>query len=224
MLFAGGAARLTALFATHPPLIERINALDPSFREADYPSIDLSTRDHAAAADSIAGFSDVVSAPAGAVQSVNISDSIADAVGRPEPKHVMYAQKLRTSIPTRLYAAAHAPDDALLLAIALSLTSNDSHAQQQLRVIAEQIGQERAGVVEEFHALINSAGPGYRLPLLEIAFPALKSRPAQQIDFLLDLVNKLIQLDAPVDLSEYCFYRILGSHLLQAADPSRTKK
>jgi hypothetical protein len=62
------------------------------------------------------------------------------------------------------------------------------------------------------------------LPLLEIAFPALKSRPLQQIDFLMSLVNKLIQLDGQVDLSEYCFYRILGSHLSQATAPSRKKQ
>jgi len=224
MLFAGGTARLTALFATHPPLIERITALDPGFRESNYPEVDLRTRDLAAKQDAIAGFSDVASASTREIQSVDISDSIADAVGRPEPKHVLYAQKLRSSIPQRLYAAAHAPDDALLLAIALSLSSQDAHARQQLRVIADQIGMERTGVVEEFHALIINAGPGYRLPLLEIAFPALKSRPVQQVEFLLDLVNKLIQLDARVDLSEYCFYRILASHLAQAAEPSRTKK
>ena len=48
MLFAGGTARLTALFATHPPLIERITALDPGFRESNYPEVDLRTRDLAA--------------------------------------------------------------------------------------------------------------------------------------------------------------------------------
>ena len=40
MLFGTGA-RLSGLFATHPPLTERIQALDPSFREADFPRVDL---------------------------------------------------------------------------------------------------------------------------------------------------------------------------------------
>jgi Zn-dependent protease with chaperone function len=40
MLFAGGIAHLRALFATHPPLTERIRALDPGFRESDYPKVD----------------------------------------------------------------------------------------------------------------------------------------------------------------------------------------
>ena len=37
---------LSGMFATHPPLLERIQALDPSFRETDYPKIDR--REHRA--------------------------------------------------------------------------------------------------------------------------------------------------------------------------------
>jgi Zn-dependent protease with chaperone function len=44
MLFGTGS-RLSGLFATHPPLTDRIQALDPGFRAADYPVVDLrSTR------------------------------------------------------------------------------------------------------------------------------------------------------------------------------------
>ena len=38
MLFGSGA-RFTGLFATHPPLTDRIRAIDPSFRESDYPHV-----------------------------------------------------------------------------------------------------------------------------------------------------------------------------------------
>ena len=38
MLFAGGLPRIASLFATHPPLRERIEALDPSFRESEFPA------------------------------------------------------------------------------------------------------------------------------------------------------------------------------------------
>jgi len=218
MLFAGGAARLTSWFATHPPLIERINALDPNFDERDYPEISLQMRDQAARPEAAAGFSAETSAAMSDIQSTSISDTITDAVGQPDPRHVMYAQKLRSSIPEALYAAAHAPDDALLLAIALSISS--SEADQQLRVIEEQIGRERAETIRHYYELIRDAGPVYRLPLLEIAFPMLKNRPAAQIEFLLKIVNKLVQLDGRVNLSEFCFYRILEGHLLQAAQPA----
>jgi Zn-dependent protease with chaperone function len=221
MLFAGGAARLTSLFATHPPLIERINALDPNFDESDYPEISLHTRDQAAKSEAIAGFSAEASAALSAIQSTSIADTVTDAIGRPEPRHVIYAQKLRSSIPPALYAAAHSPDDSLLLAIALSLGSSEAESASQLRLIEEQIGGERTGSIRRFHTLILEAGPGYRLPLLEIAFPMLKKRPAAQIEFLLQLVGKLVRQDGRVNLSEFCYYRILESHLLQAAHPAR---
>ncbi len=48
MLFAGGTARLTSWFATHPPLLERITALDPNFSEKDYPIVDSHTKNLAA--------------------------------------------------------------------------------------------------------------------------------------------------------------------------------
>ena len=223
MLFAGGTSRLTSWFATHPPLIERINALDPAFTEDHYPAIDLRVRDSAARSDSVAGFSDAASARLSGIQSISVSGLIADSVGAPEPRHVMYAQKLRSSIPAALYAAAHEPDEALLLAIALSLGESRDHNVQQLTTIEEQIGAERADVVRQYLGLIMKAGPVYRLPLLEIAFPVLRKRPVQQIEFLLELVRKLIQLDSKVDLSEYCYYRILAGHLKQAVNPTASR-
>jgi len=223
MLFAGGTSRLTSWFATHPPLIERIRALDPAFTENDYPVINLQTRDDAAKPDTVAGFSDAASAMLSGIQGTSVSGLIADSVGTPEPRHVLYAQKLRSSIPALLYAAAHEPDKALLLTIALSLSGNAAHSEQQLTTIAGQIGAERADVIRQYLKLITKAGPVYRLPLLEIAFPVLRKRPVQQIEFLLELIRKLIQLDSKLDLSEFCYYRILASHLDQAVNPAVAK-
>ena len=39
MLFGAGS-KLRGVFATHPPLVERIQALDPSFKESDFPHVD----------------------------------------------------------------------------------------------------------------------------------------------------------------------------------------
>jgi Zn-dependent protease with chaperone function len=220
MLFAGGVARLTSLFATHPPLIERINALDPSFDESEYPDVNLRTRDQAARSEASAGFSAEASAALSGIQSTDIVDTVVEAIGRPEHRHVKFAQNLRSSIPATLYAAAHSPDDSLLLAIALSLAGSESESVQQLRVVEDQIGRQRADKIRQLYAQIQAAGPGYRLPLLEIAFPMLKKRPTAQIEFLLEMIDKLVQLDGRVDLSEFCFYRILQSHLLQASQPA----
>jgi Zn-dependent protease with chaperone function len=222
MLFANGSAKLTSLLATHPPLTKRIQALDPQFREADYPAIDprreppieMPEQSGEAAAGLIAALASGTS--------VVDTSNIADSVGRPQASHVEFARKLRRSIPSSLYAAAHETDNAFLLTIALAL--DDAHAEKQLRLVAEQLGSKRTSVVKEYYEQISAAGAAYRLPLLEIAFPALKARPAAQLEFLLDLIRRLIEADGIVDLREFCFYRILDSQLRQATDPSAAKR
>jgi hypothetical protein len=62
----------------------------------------------------------------------------------------------------------------------------------------------------------------YRLPLLEIAFPALKLRPAAQLEYLVELAGRLIDVDGQVDLYEYCFYRVLRISLGQAVNPAQS--
>ena len=43
------------------------------------------------------------------------------------------------------------------------------------------------------------------------------------MEYLLKLVRRLIEIDDHVDLSEFCLYRVLASHLSQAADPAANK-
>jgi len=221
MLFAKGASSLTSLLATHPPLTKRIQALDPSFREDDYPVIDARSRSTVNESEETAAFAGGAHTPVADNGGSPATGNIADAVGRPEPQHVAFAQQIRSSIPAELYDAAHAPDESFLLALALVL--NPGQVERQLHVIEEQLGAARAGVVRTYFDAAQKIGARYRLPLLEIAFPMLKNRPESQMEFMLQLVRKLIEMDGRIDISEFCFYRILASHLGQATDPTANK-
>lgn len=218
MLFAGGIANLTSLLATHPPLTERIQALDPGFREDDYPDIDPRHRRTVKKSGRAAGFADAAVA---SQDSRTVTGNIAEAIGKPDPEHVEYARRLRGTIPEVLYDAAHAPEEAFLLTVALVL--GGQHAEQQLQLIEEQLGAERAALVRTYFKAVNKVGPRYRLPLLEIAFPMLRARPKSQMEYLLKLVRRLIEIDGHIDLGEFCIYRVLASHLSQAADPLADK-
>jgi Zn-dependent protease with chaperone function len=222
MLFAGGASQLTSLLSTHPPLGERIRALDPQFKESDYPVVDPSKVNATAAARMTEPDAGGRAAGLAAAIPAVVLAGISDSVGQPEAQHISFARQLRRSIPETLYDAAHAADGAYLLTIALSLS--ESHAQQQLQVVEEQLGAARANEIENHFKEIIEAGPTYRLPLLEIAFPMLKQRPEAQLEFLLKLIRRLVELDGEIDLSEFCFYRIVASHLSQAADPVAARK
>jgi len=220
MLFGEGA-KFSRLFATHPPLVERIQALDPNFTAADFPRIDL--RDRGASQDIEAMYSglaaDVTSALASGGAAF-LPDSIAETVGQPDSEHIEYAQHLRQSVPESLYAAAHSSEFAYLLTIALIL-DRDGHAlERQLNLVREQLGAERARLVRNYYDDLARTGAEYRLPLLAIAFPALKLRPSQQLSYLVSVATRIIEIDGEIDFYEYCFYRILMSNLGQAIDPS----
>jgi Zn-dependent protease with chaperone function len=219
MLFGTGS-KLFGWFATHPPLTERIQALDPSFKESDYPRVDfLKTRDtvdDTRGEARASGFSTALASGG----TVVLPATIAESVGQPAPQHVLYAQELRLSIPATLYDAAHSSELAFLLVLSLILDRSGDALDRQFALLEERMGERRTTVIRNYYKEIRSTGEEFRLPLLEISFPALKLRPAPQLSYLVDLASRLIDIDGKVDLYEFCFYRILMVSLGQAVDPS----
>ena len=220
MLFGSGA-KLRGAFATHPPLDERIRALDPHFEPSQYPVIDPRERNVPDREDvrGIASDDGLTRAFAESGRRVLVED-IATSVGSPEDEHVIYAAGIRRSIPTELYDAAHSPELAYLLAVALVLHRDGDVLERQLVICNERLGDERTRIIRRLHAAIIAVGPEFSLPLLEIAFPALKNRPEPHLVFLIELCSRLIDVDGRVDLYEFCFLRILTVNLRQATDPA----
>ncbi len=222
MLFGTGS-RLRGIFATHPPLTERIQALDPNFKASDYPAVDIRTRDTVSGSASAAGLH-AGTTTAVASGGANLPETIAEMVGDPETRHVTFAGQLRRSVPELLYDAAHSDERAYLLTIALILDSSGRDLERQLTLVQERLGAERVQLIRQYYDNICAIGAEYRLPLMEIAFPALKRRPLPQLSYLIDLAQRLIGIDGETDLYEYCYYRILIGNLGQAVDPSARQK
>jgi hypothetical protein len=135
---------------------------------------------------------------------------------------VAYARQFRQSIPATLYDAAHSVELAYLLVIALIIDTGREHSERQLRLAEERLGAERARIVARLHDAVSSMSADHRLPLLDITFPALKLRPPAQLEYLVELAGRLIDVDGQVDLYEYCFYRVLRISLGQAVNPARS--
>ncbi|MDH3578211.1 MAG: M48 family metallopeptidase [Gammaproteobacteria bacterium] len=220
MLFGEGG-KFWGLFATHPPLVERIQALDPSFKASDFPKVDPRQRKTSSSLDAVHhGFADDMTTALASGGVAVLPDSIAESVGQPESAHIEYAQQLRQSVPESLYAAAHSPEFAYLLTIALILHRDGNTVDRQLSLAKEQFGAERTSLLRRYYDELATIGAEFRLPLLAIAFPALKLRPAQHLSYLVSLATRMIEIDGEIDFYEFCFYRILMSSLGQAVDPS----
>ena len=254
MLFGTGL-KLSRLFATHPPLTARIQALEPGFSDRDYPRLDprvdlhldrrldsridgridsrvdrrlddsrpdrrLDPRSAERAPPAAGGARQPAAVMAfTAAAEVPSPGEICASAGRPGSEHVAYARQIHASIPAPLYDAAHSIDLAWMLVLALLLDRSGRVTNRQLTLLDEQLGGERRRVVASYYDALAPVGAEYRLPLLEIAFPALKKRPAGQIDYLLTLARRLIDLDGELDLYEYCFQRILAQGLMRPPVP-----
>jgi len=217
MLFSSGSNAFAGI-ATHPPLTDRIKALDPTFKEADYPGTAAISKSQIIGEEESAAQLTAGIAPMGSTTAIP-PESITETIGQPDAAHVEYAEKLRASIPEDLYSAAHSVGQSYLLALALILDRSGQHLEHQMSLLEEHLGVELVGLLRGYHEQLMQIGAEYRLPLLELAFPALKRRPAVQLVELTELANRLVQSDGQIDLYEFCFYRILLLNVGNAIHP-----
>jgi len=196
MLFGKGSEKLR----THPPLTDRIKALDPSFTAGSYP--------------------DVEDLPDTSATSVQL---IVESIGKPDAARVEYARNLRRSLPDNLSSAVHSVNESPLLTIALILNRDEQHLERQMHVVEQEFGTADAELVRDYYAEVSKLGSEYRLPLLEMAFPALKRREKSALIELARFTARLAKIDHAIDLYEFCFGRILRRNLLAAVNPSNTE-
>jgi len=206
MLFERGTRSFSGWFATHPPLLERIKALEPTFDPRDLPEPDGPLTgpppSAAAAPGNVAAFA--ATAPAAA-------DPL-ERAGQIEQAELGGA--LRTAVPDELYHAARSRDSSMLLVIGLALAMNEDARQRQLALVESQLGAARAAHSRRLFDELQRVDLRLRLPVLELALPALKQRPAEQIRYLLELLGKITALDTEPRLFDYVLLRVLDAYLL----------
>ena len=214
MLFASGRKWAR----THPPLDMRIKELESSSDGENHPGVEVPPGPVAAAEEQNAR---TPSSPAPGIDEAILPEAITESVGQPGPAHVEYSRNLRKSIPTNLYQAAHSPDMAYPLTIALVLDRSGEFIERQMTLVEACFSAGRYRLVQGYQEDLVNIGAEYRLPLLELAMPALKRRPDSQLVELVEFADRLMKIDDQVDLYEYCVGRILRLYLRHALNPPR---
>ena len=230
MLFGDGVG-YSALFATHPPLDERIRRIDPRFdpRElAELAQAMASGLGDGVGADAVEADALVSRAAAHAAArppatgSVD-GDAIVARVGQPAPRDYEAAGRLAAGIPERLRVAAHMQEQAPALVLALALDEDAPLRARQLDGIAALLGAPLRDAVEQLHGGLAGLDPLERLPLAALAFPQLRRRPRPWLESFVQALERTIHADARVDLDEYCLAKLVAMQVLDSLDPSRAK-
>jgi len=228
--------------ATHPPLKERIrriyghpmdflpapelvvwNVPDQRARTADLPPLPftMGAASTAAAADSApaaaAAASPAVSPVTGMVA------GMAATIGKPHPDSRPFVEHLLERVESLgLRPALSDTTGAQLLALGLLVEQEQSIALRQEQIVAEAFGSNASDQVEAIRHAAAQMPPGWRLPLADLAMPALRKLPPAARDRLLALARKLIAADNRVTLPEFLLYTVMEARLgAPPAQPAR---
>ncbi len=213
-LFFGQALSggLNSIFATHPPLVERIQRLDPSF-DGEFGTLAPPVLQPAAGG--------AASQFAGATASrVSIEHAVED-VGRPTPQHLAYAAELVRSLPAAITEVVHESYGARALIYALLIDRDPDSRRAQLERLAEYADRGVDGLTLKLLPDVEQLDPRTRLPLVDMALPALRELSMGQYQAFRRNVEELVRADARIDLFEWTLQRILIAHLAQHFEPVR---
>ena len=223
LFFANGMSTSAGLMSTHPPLGERIRALDPSF-DGNFPSVSI---EEAVQVKPIArkmpppipvpplipGFPQPQAGGAGVVPAVIAAGAILPDIGQPTTQHLRYAVELRDTIPMSLESAAREPFGASSIIFAL-LLSNDETARQKQLVELTNAGSD-AMRMETLRLWPDTQNLAVRakIPLIDTALPALRRLSAEQFQQFRTVTQTLVESDNKIDLFEYMLQKTVLRHL-----------
>lgn len=222
MLFASGFAQ--RMFATHPPLVDRIRAIEPGFDPAELNIIRERMQRH-----SEAKVAEEEAAAAGTARARGPgglpldADTLINGIGQPGLAQILAAALLAAAIPKPLERAAHSSEWAPEVMCYLLIDRNPGVRQRQLLMVAESMGGESEAQLRTLLNMEPDLAPQLRIPLFEIAFSALRALPEAELMKLLALADRLIHADGRVDVFEYALARLLAKLVDDALHPSRSR-
>ncbi|MFN0315701.1 MAG: M48 family metallopeptidase [Burkholderiales bacterium] len=215
---------LGGLFATHPPLDERIARACPGFSRTRYRAArgESQPREGADRREGIPG----VAFAAGATLPPNerranhrsspwpySAARSAALVGQLDAARIDYASRLLSALPSTLRERVREPEGARATVIALLLAHENSLMREQLDALREKglnaLAEAALGLVPVTRGL----APSFRLPVADLALPTLKWGTAEAKRELLSAAEVVILADRRMSVHEFIVLTLLRTQL-----------
>jgi len=196
-----GAALFNAM-ATHPPLAQRIKRIDPAFdgnfQLEDKPKGKTQQKQKEPPKTQGGGFDPT---------------QVLHHIGTPGAEHLLYAAALLESLPHPIQKAVHNPFSARAVIYALLLDPSQKIRETQLKRLVAHADPQVVQLTQAASERVSQLQDKARLPVVELAIPALKQLSDKQHDTFMANLKALIEADDHVSLFEYALHRMLKHHL-----------
>lgn len=211
MLFSQGLkTSFTGLFATHPPLADRIARIDPywkgEFIEGTSTARSVNTNDQ------ISGFN-----------GANTPRSAIDSIGEPGSEHIDMAVNNISLLPEEITQDAHSSFGACMLMYCLLMElSSPSTEKKQLAILENGLSSQQYSSLKAIRTKVSWVNRDLFLTIIDLSLPALKQLSATQYRTFMSHLSQLIVADDDISVFEWCLFKILRYNL--DPDPQVNKK
>lgn len=209
------------LWATHPPLHERIRAIDPQWDGKLFEppeQVDVATESFRTA-----GFAPgAVSPPRLSAQRIAFHPtSVVANVGQLTDAYYRHARDLLAAMPDALRQAARDRTQATAVVYGLLFSRNDSEAAKQHAIVRQSANPTIDEAVSLLLPDLARLDPSARLPLLQLTAPALRQLDHETMAQFLGTLDELVHADAQVSEFEFVLQKLLTRLLNLARAPTQ---
>lgn len=216
-LFFGSA--LDSMFATHPPLPERIRRLLPhwegTFGEVSLrPITDEREREkkpHQAPASAAAASGFSIN-EAGEPLRLN-AEAAMESFKTVHPEQVDLGRELHENLPPHWLEACRSRAGAQCLVFALLLAQDDTLRAQEVRRLLELTDEGTAQRSGHLFGELASVHSAVKIGLIDLAIPTLRHLSRDEYARFREVTHRLITSDDRVDLFEFMLLQIVTRHL-----------
>jgi Zn-dependent protease with chaperone function len=204
------------LFATHPPLEERIRRLDPRW-DGTYPPV---KEPHVEPEPAQRSTRSKMPFPIPGAAGPAMLAGVVDRVGKPTPEQGDHAADLLDKVPAIVRQAAGEPFGARILVYCLTLDLNPPVRERQLAALSQLAPPQDLEAVNRLLPAVDATPETYWLALLDLAIPALRRMSPGQYDPFRKHLDSLIHADSRLSPFEYLLYCVVERYL----DPAFGRK
>ncbi|GAB57152.1 M48 family metallopeptidase [Rheinheimera nanhaiensis] len=196
LFFAEAISRWASIFATHPPLAQRIKRLEPHWNGKFPSATDATTAQREATTDAKAGAASGTS----------------------------YAERLQQALPLLLLHSSRQTEPAMALVCCLLLQQGDAQRSAQLRLIKEMGSAALLQQVDGLCDAVASLSALQQVQLLQRLMPALKALPESRFVVFEQLLQALLQAIPSLTLAPWLVSAFVTHNLAVQYDPTEISK
>lgn len=209
-----GSALSSELFATHPPVVERVRRLLPHW-DGEFSPVALrpisesDDRRETRGAAATSGF-----AAGGKSVCLPLDEQeLVESFRTVHPEQVDLGQALHQSFPSHWIEACRSRSGAQCLVFGLVLAQDDTLRAQEVRLLTEATDAETAKSAGRFYGEFATVHSAVKIGLIDLCIPSLRKLSRDEYERFQSVLHRLVASDGQINLFEFMLLQIVTRHL-----------